>query len=38
MMPEKLWGCISDKLLVYGVEGLSVGDASIIPMIPAAHL
>ncbi|PZD38994.1 GMC oxidoreductase [Pyrenophora tritici-repentis] len=38
MMPEKLGGCVSDKLLVYGVKRLSVVDASIIPMIPAAHL
>lgn len=38
MMPEKLGGCVSDKLLVYGVKQLSVVDASIIPLIPAAHL
>ncbi|KAF2833050.1 alcohol oxidase [Ophiobolus disseminans] len=38
MMPENLGGCVSDKLLVYGVNKLSVIDASIIPLIPAAHL
>lgn len=38
MMPEELGGCVSDELLVYGVKGLSVVDASIIPMIPATHL
>lgn len=38
MMPENLGGCVSDKLLVYGVNRLSVVDASIIPLIPAAHL
>ena len=38
MMPEELGGCVSDKLLVYGVNKLSIIDASIIPMIPAAHL
>ena len=38
MMPEKLGGCVSFELLVYGTERLSVVDASIIPMIPAANL
>jgi choline dehydrogenase-like flavoprotein len=38
MMPEELGGCVSDKLLVYGVQKLSVVDASILPMIPAANL
>ena len=38
MMPENLGGCVSDKLLVYGVQQLSVIDASIIPLIPATHL
>jgi choline dehydrogenase-like flavoprotein len=38
MMPEELGGCVSDTLEVYGVSGLSVADASIIPLIPAAHL
>lgn len=38
MMSESLGGCVSDALLVYGVGKLSVVDASIIPLIPAAHL
>ncbi|QDS73255.1 hypothetical protein FKW77_004259 [Venturia effusa] len=38
MMPEELGGCVSDALLVYGVGRLSVVDASIVPLIPAAHL
>jgi choline dehydrogenase-like flavoprotein len=38
MMPENLGGCVSDELLVYGVKGLSVVDASTIPMISATHL
>jgi hypothetical protein len=38
MMPEDLGGCVSNELLVYGVKQLSVVDASIIPLIPAAHL
>lgn len=38
MMPERLGGCVSNELLVYGVHKLSIVDASIIPVIPAAHL
>lgn len=38
MMPGDLGGCVSDKLLVYGVEKLSVIDASIIPLTSATHL
>ncbi|KAJ8116861.1 hypothetical protein OPT61_g1809 [Boeremia exigua] len=38
MMPEALGGCVSEKLLVYGTRRLSVVDASIIPIIPSAHL
>ena len=38
MMPEELGGCVSKELLLYGVEQLSVVDASIIPLILAAHL
>jgi len=38
MMPLEYGGVVSDKLLVYGVENLSVVDVSIIPMIPATHL
>ncbi|UPX19999.1 uncharacterized protein EKO05_0010246 [Ascochyta rabiei] len=38
MMPEHAGGCVSDKLLVYGTQHLSIIDASIIPLIPACHL
>lgn len=38
MMPQKLGGIVSDKLLVYGVRGLSIVDASIMPLIPATYL
>ena len=38
MMPEELGGVMDAELLVYGVQGLSVVDASVMPMIPATHL
>ena len=38
MMPEDAGGCVSDKLLVYGTQHLSIVDASIIPIIPSCHL
>lgn len=38
MMPEKLGGCVGADLRVYGTEKLSVIDASVMPIIPAAHL
>lgn len=38
MMAEKDGGCVSDKLLVYGTQHLSIVDASIIPIIPSCHL
>lgn len=37
MMPRNMGGVVSPDLLVYGVTGLSVADASIIPLIPGAH-
>ncbi|KAF3942404.1 hypothetical protein ABW19_dt0200843 [Dactylella cylindrospora] len=37
MMPQDLGGVVSPELLVYGVTGLSVGDISMIPLIPATH-
>jgi len=38
MMPEALGGCVGSDLRVYGLERLSIVDASIIPLIPAATL
>ena len=37
MAPRSLAGVVSPSLTVYGVTGLSVGDISIVPMIPATH-
>jgi choline dehydrogenase-like flavoprotein len=37
MMPRELGGVVDSELKVYGVEGLWVVDASIIPILPAAH-
>lgn len=37
MQPQAQGGVVGPDLLVYGVTGLSVGDISIIPLIPAAH-
>jgi choline dehydrogenase-like flavoprotein len=38
MMPELLGGVVASDLTVYNVRGLSIVDASIIPLIPATHL
>jgi len=38
MMPEKYGGCVSDKLEFYGVDKLSIVDASILPLVPTQHL
>lgn len=38
MMPRRLGGVVGVDLLVYGVTGLSIADASVIPLIPGAHL
>ena len=38
LMPEELGGCVDPQLKVYGVQRLRVVDASILPLIPAAHL
>ncbi|KAH8179104.1 GMC oxidoreductase domain-containing protein [Sarocladium implicatum] len=37
MQPRELGGVVDAELLVYGVSGVSVADASIMPIIPAAH-
>ncbi|PPQ83998.1 hypothetical protein CVT25_000544 [Psilocybe cyanescens] len=37
MAPRDQAGVVSSNLTVYGVTGLSVGDISIIPIIPATH-
>ncbi|KAL2258001.1 hypothetical protein VTK26DRAFT_8850 [Humicola hyalothermophila] len=37
MMPRNLGGVVDEKLLVYGVEGLSVVDASVMPDLPGSY-
>lgn len=38
MIPLELGGVVSPDLLVYGTSNLRIVDASIMPMLPAAHL
>jgi choline dehydrogenase-like flavoprotein len=38
MQPRALGGVVGPDLLVYGVTGLSVADASLMPIIPGTHL
>lgn len=38
MSPRKHGGVVNPELLVYGTKNLRVVDASIIPLLPAAHL
>lgn len=37
MMPRHLGGVVDVDLQVYGVTGLSIADASIMPLVPGAH-
>ncbi|KAL8907683.1 MAG: hypothetical protein Q9207_001251 [Kuettlingeria erythrocarpa] len=36
-MPKEHGGVVDPQLRVYGIKGLSVVDASMMPIIPAAH-
>lgn len=38
MLPRKYGGVVDRELKVYGVQNLRIVDASIIPLIPSAHL
>ena len=38
MLPQQQGGVVDPRLLVYGTQNLRVVDASIFPLIPAAHL
>ncbi|KAF8242720.1 GMC oxidoreductase [Wilcoxina mikolae CBS 423.85] len=38
MMKRELGGVVDDELKVYGVEGLRIVDASVMPLIPGSHL
>ncbi|KAK5659511.1 hypothetical protein OQA88_713 [Cercophora sp. LCS_1] len=37
MMPENLGGVVDSELRVYGVKGVRVVDASLLPLVPVAH-
>ncbi|KAH7122582.1 choline dehydrogenase [Dendryphion nanum] len=38
MLPEEFGGVVRSDLRVYGFKGLSVVDASVIPLVPATHI
>ncbi|KAF2851574.1 GMC oxidoreductase [Plenodomus tracheiphilus IPT5] len=38
MMGEELGGCVDERLRVYGITGLRVVDASLLPVVPSQHL
>lgn len=37
MMPKNLGGVVDEELMVYGVKGLSVVDAGVMPDLPGAY-
>jgi choline dehydrogenase-like flavoprotein len=38
MLPRRLGGVVDERLRVYGVQGLRIVDASVLPLIPGAHI
>jgi choline dehydrogenase-like flavoprotein len=38
MAPKSAGGVVDDRLRVYGVDGLRVVDASIMPLMPSSHI
>ena len=38
MMKEEFGGVVDSELRVYGVKGLRIVDASVMPMIPGSHI
>ncbi|RPB16228.1 GMC oxidoreductase [Morchella conica CCBAS932] len=38
MMPKEIGGVVDEELRVFGVSGLRVIDAGVVPVVPAAHL
>jgi choline dehydrogenase-like flavoprotein len=38
LLPEKDGGVVDERLRVYGTKGLRVVDASVVPLLPSAHL
>ncbi|KAH0609713.1 uncharacterized protein H6S33_012259 [Morchella sextelata] len=38
MMPKEMGGVVDEELRVFGVSGLRVIDAGVVPVVPAAHL
>lgn len=38
MLPQELGGVVSSDLLVYGIQKLSIIDASILPLVPGSHI
>ncbi|KAK6072559.1 GMC oxidoreductase [Seiridium cupressi] len=38
MLPQELGGCVSPDLQVYGIQQLTIIDASILPLVPGSHI